>query len=289
MFGLAGRQLVILGGAGLLLWLVRTATERLVPAPVFLAASIPVAAVAFGLAVGQRERIALTAWLWAAWRHRRAPSRLVPAAGVIAAAPDWIAATSPGGPLPGPLRLPARGITPDGLVDLGGDGTAALVACSTVNLHLRTTDEQHALVTGFARWLNSLDAPVQILVRSRRVDLAGLAETVAQGAAALPHPALERAARAHAGFLDRLGSERELLHRSVLVVLRDRRGPTHTLHRAQEAVRALAACEINAEVLDADATAVALAEAINPAAPPPPAGLAASTEIIRGRTATEEY
>jgi hypothetical protein len=290
MFDLTGRQLVILGTAGLGLWALWAATARLLPGPVFIGIAVPVAAIAFILAVGRREGVPLSSWLLAAWRARRQPARLVPALGDIEAAPDWVGpAAHDGATPPGPLELPAAGVTAAGLVDLGDDGTAALVGCSTVNYHLRTTDEQHALVAGFARWLNSLDAPVQIVVSSRPIDLTILAERIDAHAAGLPHPALERAARAHADFLARLGAERELLHRTVTVVVRDRRGPDHTLHRARETARALSACEVSAEVLDADATAAALAAAINPSGLLPPAGLAPSNAVISARIPVEEF
>jgi hypothetical protein len=247
-----------------------------------------VAAGAFILAVGRRDGIALHMWLLAAVKARRLPSRLAPMLGDSPDAPGWVEAHGDTS-VPGALELPARGITAAGLVDLGRDGTAALVACSTVNFHLRTTDEQHALVGGFGRWLQSLDAPVQIVVTSRRVDLSVLADRIADDAAGLPHPALEHAARAHARFLTDLAAERELLHRSVTVVVRDPRSPEHTLHRAREAARALSACEITATVLDPDATAEALAAAVNPGGQPPPPGLAPASAVIRARTPIEEF
>jgi hypothetical protein len=180
------------------------------------------------------------------------------------------------------LRLPAKGITADGLIDLGPDGTVALVSASTVAFGLRTADEQNGLVAGFARWLNSLDAPVQILVRAERVDLAVVADRILECAPGLPHPALEDAARSHAAFLDDLAAQRELLHRQVTIAVRDRRGPGHTVHRAVEAVRALAGCEVTASVLDAPQAAVRLAGCFDPTAAPPPVGLAATTAVIHG-------
>src|SRR6266516_1788692 len=135
------------------------------------------------------------------------------------------------------------------------DDTTALVAASTVAFGLRTPGEQNGLVAGFGRWLNSLDAPVQIVVRAERVDLTAVADRIHAQAPSLPHPALEEAALSHVAFLDDLASQRELLHRQVTIAVRDRRGPGHTLHRAAEAVRALAACEVTATVLDAADTA----------------------------------
>ncbi len=290
MYGFTARQLFILAGAGLGLWLLWAATASVLPVPVFLGLAAPVAAGAFILAVGRRDGVALRSWLLAALAARRRPTRLVPALGQISSPPEWVTTDpSAGRPLPGVLELPARGVSAAGLVDLGRDGTAALIGCSTVNFGLRTSDEQHALVAGFARWLNSLDSGVQIVVASRPVDLSGLAERITAQAAGLPHPALERAARAHAAFLTRLGAERELLHRGVTVVVRDPRGADHTLHRAWEAVRALSACEITAEVLDADDAAAALAAAVDPHAVAPPPGLAPSAAVIGARTDLQEW
>ena len=167
-FGLTGRQLVILAVTGLILYSAWTAVATVVHPVVFLALAIPVAAAAFLLAVVRRDGISLDAWVLAALRHRRSPHRLVPAEGPITPAPPWVATTAGAGdriPLPAPLRLPAKGITDDGLVDLGADGSTGLVAASTVAFGLRTAAEQNGLVAGFARWLHSLDGPAQIVVR----------------------------------------------------------------------------------------------------------------------------
>ncbi|WP_341718796.1 PrgI family protein [Micromonospora sp. FIMYZ51] len=270
-FGMSGRQLVILAVAGLLLYAAWTAVATLVHPLVFLAGAMPPAAGAFLLAVGRRDGISLDAWVLAALRHRRSPRRLVPADGPVIPAPAWVSTTAGLGdrlPLPGPLRLPAKGITPEGLIDLGADGTTGLVAASTVAFGLRTPGEQNGLVAGFARWLHSLDGPAQIVVRAQRVDLTYLADRFLAAAPGLPHPALEEAARAHVAFLDDLAARRELLHRQVTVAVRSRRGAHHTAHTAADAVRALAGCEVPARVLDGPDAAVRLAASLDPTAPP---------------------
>ncbi|MEU8159501.1 PrgI family protein [Micromonospora parva] len=269
-FGMSGRQLVILAVTGLLLYAVWTAVATLVHPLVFLAGAMPVAAGAFLLAVGRRDGIGLDAWVLAALRHRRSPRRLVPADGPVIPAPAWVVTTAGPGerlPLPAPLRLPARGITGEGLVDLGSDGTTGLVAASTVAFGLRTPGEQNGLVAGFARWLHSLDGPAQIVVRAQRVDLTYLADRFLAAAPGLAHPALEEAARAHVAFLDDLAGQRELLHRQVTVAVRSRRGPHHAAHHAAEAVRALAGCEVPARVLDGPDATVRLAASLDPTAP----------------------
>ncbi|MFI6161645.1 PrgI family protein [Micromonospora haikouensis] len=269
-FGMSGRQLVILAVTGLLLYAAWMAVATLVHPLVFLVAATPIAAGAFLLAVGRRDGIPLDAWVLAALRHRRSPRRLVPAEGPVTPAPAWVATTAGPGdrlPLPAPLRLPARGITGDGLIDLGPDGTTGLVAASTVAFGLRTPGEQNGLVAGFARWLHSLDGPAQIVVRAQRVDLTYLGDRFLAAAPGLPHPALEDAARAHVQFLDDLAGQRELLHRQVTVAVRSRRGAHHAAHHAAEVVRALGGCEVPARVLDGSDAGVRLAASLDPTAP----------------------
>ncbi|WP_431944383.1 PrgI family protein [Micromonospora marina] len=269
VFGLTLRQVVILAVTALILYAVWTALATVVNPLYFIAGSIPVAGAAFFLAVTRRDGISLDGWLLAAIRHRRAPRHLVPTDTPIQPAPAWVATTRGRGTvaLPAPLRLPAKGITADGLIDLGPDGTTALVSASTVAFGLRSPGEQNGLVAGFARWLNSLDSPTQILVRARRVNLTHVADRIEHHAPALPHPALEEAARSHVGFLDDLATGRELLHRQVTVAVRGRRGPGHTTHQAHEAVRALAGCEVAATVLDGYDTQTTLAACLDPTAP----------------------
>lgn len=285
VFGLTARQVLILAGTGLALYGVWSAAATVLPPLVCLVAVIPPAAAAFALAVGRRDGISLDAWLLAAIRHRRSPRRLVPTDGEVAPPPPWVRTTGrPAGhePLPAPLRLPARGVTQHGVIDLGPDGTTALVAASTVTFGLRTASEQNALVTAFGRWLNSLDAPVQILVRAQRADLTTLADRILDQAPGLPHPALEDAARSHAEFLDDLATGRELLHRQVTVAVRGRRGCDDATGRAIDTVRALAACEVAAQVCDGPAAAATLASCLDPTGAPPPPGLAPTTAVIRG-------
>lgn len=99
------------------------------------------------------------------------------------------------------MRMPYEGLAADGVLDLGGEGRCAVAMCSSVNFELRSVAEQQGLTAAFARWLNSLTGSTQLLVRCHRVNLSPLAGALQRNAAALPHPALEQAARAHADFL----------------------------------------------------------------------------------------
>ena len=229
--------------------------------------ALPVGALAAMLALGRFEGVAADRWVSAAWRHHRSPHHLVPASDGVPAVPAFMATSA--GPMPDALRLPFAGVSAEGIVDLGPDGLAVICRASAVTFSLRTPTEQEALVASFARWLNGLDRPAQILVRAEPVDLTPSIDALLDAAPGLPHPALESAARGHAAFLADLAARRDLLRREVLVVLRQppRRcdAPARLLRRAAEAATALAAAGVTLVALDGPAAAACLARALDPA------------------------
>ncbi len=58
-----------------------------------------------------------------------------------------------------------------GTIVLKNGGLRAIVAVSSVNLSLKSQDEQMATLGQFQSFLNSIDFPVQIVVQSRRLDI----------------------------------------------------------------------------------------------------------------------
>lgn len=281
LWNLTARQVAIAATVAVGLWLGYTATRGLVPFTVFAAVAVPVAGAAAALILSRRDGLSLDQLVMAGLRWWRSPRRLIPTgtAGRVRGAPRWVAV--PAGPLPAPLCLPPDSIATTGVVDLGKDGVAAVLACSTVNFALRTPAEQHGLASAWARWLNSLTGPVQVVVRADAINLRPLIDGIDEWAAGLPHLALEEAARGHAAFLADLAESRDLLRRHVLLVLREPVGPgsdgrqaavARVQRRAAEAAAALAAAEITVRVLDGPQAAAALASAADPHLPPAPAG-----------------
>ena len=59
----------------------------------------------------------------------------------------------------------------EGTVVLKDGGLRAIVAVSSVNLALKSGDEQVATIQQFQSFLNSIDFPIQIVVQSRRLDI----------------------------------------------------------------------------------------------------------------------
>ncbi|MGW3347868.1 PrgI family protein [Nonomuraea rubra] len=284
---LTARQVAILAGTGTALYAAYTVAAEHVPPLVCMAVAVPIAVGAVLLAIGQRDGLSLDRYLLAAIRHQRSPKNLISSSEDIPMPPAWIAAH--GQRPPAPLKLPARGIAGDGLIDLGPDGVAAVAEVSTVSFALRTPDEQDALVAVFGRWLNSLSGPAQILVRAERVDLSATIATLQDNARRLPHSALASAALEHAAFLDDLSARHDLLRRQVLLIIREPAVATNgrdaaaarALRRLDEASRVLGSCGLTARLLDARAAAALLASCFDPSAPPlPDDDLALPGEVI---------
>jgi len=282
VWGLTFRQLAILGTAAVIAWgLYRSVGQRLPPI-VLLVAGVPLAGLVVAVALGRRDGLSMDAWLAAALRLRRTPRLQAPGMPPHPSATPLVhtRGADPGRRPPGPLRLPADAITDTGLLQVAGT-SAAVVAAGTVNLGLRTGEEQAALLDGFARWLNSLTAPAQIVVSTQRVDLAPAAKRIDETAPLLPHPALEQAACDYAEFLHELADTRDPLRRHVLLVVRaDARERGGAARRGEDTARALTALGVQARVLDGPAYTAALAAAVDPYAPPVPGTRATPDQII---------
>jgi len=280
--GLTARQLLWLAGGGLLVGAEWALGGRLLPLPAFAALAAPVGLAAVVLAIGRLHGLPADRLALAMARHARAPRRLVLAPEGVPALPAWAGA----GDRPAPLSFPVAGVSEAGILDLGERCMAAVCRASSVGFGLRTEAEQEALVAGLARWLNSLDGPVQVVVRAERVDVAASVAAIRAGAPSLPSPALERAALGHAAFLSSLAAGRDVLRRAVLVVLRQGPGPAGAevlRRRVEQAARGLAAAGVDLVPLGADDALAALGASVDPDGPPRPAGLARPGQVIEGR------
>jgi hypothetical protein len=161
--------------------------------------------------------------------------------------------------------LPASAVSPDGTIVTGSGTAVALVAATTVTAGLHSNAEQAGLVAGYARWLNGLSGPVQLVVSARRVDLGSRAVRVAERANQLSHPALAAAAVDYAEFLLDLTEQADPLQRTVTIActgsIRD------VQRRAASTTETLAAVGSRCKVLDDTEVTAVLTAATNPFAP----------------------
>ncbi|MBF6183365.1 PrgI family protein [Nocardia otitidiscaviarum] len=224
------RQLAILAVTALGVYLAWMLTRELMSPPVFVACTVPLGALVTGLVLTTRDGLSGDQLLVAAIGHRLRPHRLAAAPDGLSAAPRWLTARASRKPKSaaqqpitnGTAHLPQQVDRSGdvGVVDLGPDGLVAVAVAGTVNLALRTPAEQAALVAQLGGWLHTLRQPVQILIRSTRLDLTGRIAALRTAAQDMS-PELAEAAHDHAAFLTDLATSEDLLHRQVLLVWRE--------------------------------------------------------------------
>jgi hypothetical protein len=61
----------------------------------------------------------------------------------------------------------------ENIIFLKDDSVRMVMRCSTINFLLKSTQEQDSIIMSFQRFLNALDFPVQIMVRSTKLDIDG--------------------------------------------------------------------------------------------------------------------
>lgn len=229
------RQLAILAATALLLYLAWMATRTVLAPLVFLAGAAPILTVVTVAIATTRDGLPADQLLVAAIRHQLRARHLVRDAGRTAAVPRWVTSRATRGPRPpvptalttDAMRLP-HAVTSStsgvGVVDLGVDGLAVVAAAGTVNLALRTPAEQDSLVAQLSGWLHTLRQPVQILIRSARLDITAHRSAL-EAATADMSPQLADAAVDHADHLADLAATENLIQHQVLLIWRE---PLHT-------------------------------------------------------------
>ena len=59
----------------------------------------------------------------------------------------------------------------DNIIIMKDNSARVVLRCSTINFLLKSTPEQDAIIMSFQRFLNSIDFPIQIMIRSSKLDI----------------------------------------------------------------------------------------------------------------------
>ncbi|CAN5892478.1 hypothetical protein BH23ACT12_BH23ACT12_20700 [soil metagenome] len=212
--GLTIRQLAVAGLNLAVLWSCYYLMAPRLPFVLTLALCAPIAAIGLAVVWVQPSGLPAERFLLFALRHALSPKKMTPKSDPLPSQGRSRSKES------APFSLPLRRVDDDGTLDLGSEGVAIVARCSSLNLGLRSEAEQDALIAGFARLLNSLDGPMQFLIRAERVDASQLLTRLGQRARSLPNPQLRSVAADYARFIDSLTSGKDMLRHSVMLSIR---------------------------------------------------------------------
>ncbi|KKS44803.1 MAG: hypothetical protein A2915_04825 [Candidatus Yanofskybacteria bacterium RIFCSPLOWO2_01_FULL_41_34] len=107
----------------------------------------------------------------------------------------------------------------DGIVVLKDDSLRAILLASSVNLALKSEDEQRAILMQFQNFLNSLDFPVQIVVQSRRYDIRPYLLTLEKREKEQNEPLLKIQTREYIQFIRTFTETHDIMTKNFFVVI----------------------------------------------------------------------
>ncbi len=107
----------------------------------------------------------------------------------------------------------------NGIIVLKDGGLRSVLMASSVNLALKSADEQHAVLYQFQAFLNSLDFSVQILVQSRRLDIRPYLLTLENRMQEQTEPLLKVQTREYIGFIRSFTEQVSIMTKSFYIVV----------------------------------------------------------------------
>src|SRR5581483_2740349 len=106
----------------------------------------------------------------------------------------------------------------DNLVILKNGNAVAILQTTAVNFDLLSEREQDSMIIAYAALLNSLTYPIQVLVRSKRMDISNYLRLLEEARNSTPNPALENQIVLYEKFIRDLVSRNEVLDKRFYIV-----------------------------------------------------------------------
>ncbi|MCX6755834.1 MAG: hypothetical protein NTX85_00625 [Candidatus Nomurabacteria bacterium] len=107
----------------------------------------------------------------------------------------------------------------DGIIILKDGGYRAVLIASSINLSLKSAEEQTAVIRQFQNFLNSLDFSVQIVIQSRRLDIRPYILTLEDRIKNQNEPLLKIQTKEYMDFIKSFTDEVNIMTKSFFVVI----------------------------------------------------------------------
>jgi hypothetical protein len=120
----------------------------------------------------------------------------------------------------------------DGIIVLKNDEIRAIVLANSINLSLKSYDEQRATIMQFQNFLNTLDFPIQISVQSRRLDIRPYLALLEERIKVQTEPLLKLQTREYIGFIQNFTDTVSIMTKSFFIVV----PYTHTVLKSDSSI-----------------------------------------------------
>jgi hypothetical protein len=123
----------------------------------------------------------------------------------------------------------------DGIIVLKDGGLRAIVLANSVNLSLKSEEEQKAIILQFQSFLNTLDFSVQISVQSRRLDIRPYLLTLEEKMKVQNEPLLKIQTKEYIDFIKNFTESVSIMTKTFFVII----PYTHTVLRSDSSMNIL--------------------------------------------------
>lgn len=107
----------------------------------------------------------------------------------------------------------------ENVIILKDDSGRMVLKCSTINFLLKSTQEQDAIIMSFQRFLNALDFPVQIMVRSNKLDIDGYLEKLKEKAVNQKNSLLQNQTYEYIEYLKKLVEVAQIMRKDFYIIV----------------------------------------------------------------------
>lgn len=105
----------------------------------------------------------------------------------------------------------------DGIVILKTGELRAILITNSLNLGLKSEDEQQAILSQFQNFLNSLDFPVQIFVQSRKLNIKPYMDLLRERSAQVKEDLLKIQIHEYMGFITKFTEESNIMTKHFFI------------------------------------------------------------------------
>lgn len=107
----------------------------------------------------------------------------------------------------------------DGVIILKDGGLRAVLVASSINLSLKSSDEQRAIISQFQSFLNGLDFNTQIVIQSRRLDIRPYLLTLEERMQTQVEPLIKIQTKEYIDFIKSFTDEVNIMTKTFFVVV----------------------------------------------------------------------
>jgi hypothetical protein len=107
----------------------------------------------------------------------------------------------------------------DDVVILKNGGVRAILQTNSVNFNLKSEEEQNAIIYAYQSFLNSLNFPIQIVIRSRKLDIDKYIENVKEIGDGHQNQLLKKQTGQYCEYIQKLVEYADIMEKSFYVVV----------------------------------------------------------------------